>query len=88
MVAEAVASRHCCGAACVVTSVVGVVDQAAGVVARLAAVAASEDSAAVVAADLAEVLVAVVTSEVEVRAAAGNTDDADLGTDEHRWLRQ
>ena len=57
-------------------------------VARLAVVAASEDSAAVVAADLAEVLVAVVTSEVEVRAAVGNTDDADLGTDEHRWLRQ
>lgn len=86
--AAAVASRHCCGAACLVTSVVGVVDRAAGVVARLAAVVGSEDSEAVVAADLEAVLVAVVTSEVEARAAAGNTDDADLGTDEHRWLRR
>ena len=86
--AAAVAFRHCCGAACLVTSAVAVVDQAAGVVARLAAVAASEVSEAVAAADLEEVLAAVVTSEVEARAAAGNTDDADLGTDEHRWLRR
>ena len=63
-------------------------DQAVGVVARLAAVVALEDLAVVAEADLEEVLAAVVTSEVEAPAAAGNTDDADLGTDEHRWLRQ
>ena len=80
----AVASRHCCGAACLAIWAVDVVDRAAG------EVAGSEDSEAVAAAaaDSAEVLVAVVTSEVEVRAAVGNTDDADLGTDEHRWLRR
>ena len=86
--AAAVASRHCCLPTWSVTSVVGVVDQAAGAVARLAAVAASEDSEAVVAADLEAVLVVVVTSEAAVRGAVGNADDADLGTDEHRWLER